>query len=141
MLRNATPRSRPWTVTTASAGRFVRVMMLAERSQKAAAEISDLSSTSVEVAEKAGTLLSKMFPDIQRTAELVQEITAASREQDSGAAQITKAIQQLDPVIQQNAAASEEMASTAEELLRSGGTAAEHPIAFFKVEAQAGRSR
>jgi len=92
------------------------VRKLAERSQKAAAEISELSSTSVEVAEEAGEMLTRMLPDIQRTAELVQEISAACREQDSGAGQINKAIQQLDQVIQQNAAAAEEMSSTAEEL-------------------------
>ena len=107
------------------------VRKLAERSQGAAAEISELSSSSVDVAEKAGALLGQMVPDIQRTAELVQEITAASREQDSGAEQVNKAIIQLDRVIQQNASASEEMASTSEEL----SSQAEHlqdAIAFFK---------
>ncbi|HOP40888.1 MAG TPA: methyl-accepting chemotaxis protein [Geobacteraceae bacterium] len=92
------------------------VRKLAERSQSAAAEISDLSASSVDIAEKAGEMLTKMVPDIQKTAELVQEISAACREQDSGAEQINKAIQQLDQVIQQNASAAEEMASTAEEL-------------------------
>jgi methyl-accepting chemotaxis protein len=92
------------------------VRKLAERSQTAAAEIIELSSTSVGVAEKAGEMLTKMVPDIRRTAELVQEICAACREQDAGAEQINKAIQQLDQIIQQNASASEEMASTAEEL-------------------------
>jgi methyl-accepting chemotaxis protein len=61
-------------------------------------------------------MLEKLVPDIQRTAELVQEITAASQEQDTGAEQINKALQQLEHVIQQNASASEEMASTTEEL-------------------------
>ncbi len=109
------------------------VRKLAERSQHAAAEISELSTSSVEVAEKAGQLLNKMVPDIQRTAELVQEIAAASREQDTGAEQINKAIQQLDQVIQQNASASEEMASTSEEL----ASQAEHlqsAIAFFRID-------
>ncbi|MBF0567208.1 MAG: HAMP domain-containing protein, partial [Nitrospirae bacterium] len=92
------------------------VRKLAERSQMAAGEITDLARTSVEVAEKAGTMLGVMLPDIQKTAELVQEISAASNEQNTGAEQINKAIQQLDQVIQQNASASEEMASTAEEL-------------------------
>ena len=64
------------------------------------------------IAEQAGDMLNKMLPDIQRTAELVQEISAASKEQDTGAEQVNKAIQQLDQVIQQNASASEEMAST-----------------------------
>ncbi len=92
------------------------VRKLAERSQVAAGEINGLSNSSVEVAEKAGHLLNTLVPNIQRTAELVQEISAASREQDSGAEQINKSIQQLDNVIQQNASSSEEMASTAEEL-------------------------
>ncbi len=108
------------------------VRKLAERSQAAAGEISHLSTTSVQVAEKAGEMLTKLVPDIQRTAELVQEISGASNEQNSGAEQINKAIQQLDQVIQQNASASEEMASTAEEL----SSQAEHlqeSIAFFKT--------
>ena len=61
-------------------------------------------------------MLDKLVPDIQKTAELVQEITAASKEQDTGAEQINKALQQLEKVIQQNASAAEEMASTTEEL-------------------------
>ena len=70
----------------------------------------------MEVSEKSGEMLDKLVPDIQRTAELVQEISAASKEQDTGAEQINKALQQLEQVIQQNASASEEMASTTEEL-------------------------
>lgn len=108
------------------------VRKLAERSQKAAAEISALSSTSVDIAEKAGELLAKMVPDIQKTAELVQEISASSKEQDTGAEQINKAIQQLDQVIQQNASASEEMSSTAEELA-SQAEQLQATIAFFKT--------
>lgn len=92
------------------------VRKLAERSQNAAGEISALSAGSVGVAEKAGLLLDQIIPDIQKTAELVQEITEASREQNAGSEQINSAIQQLDRVIQQNSASSEEMASTAEEL-------------------------
>jgi len=92
------------------------VRKLAERSQKAAAEINHLSVNTLKVSEKSGEMLDKLVPDIQRTAELVQEITAASREQDTGAGQINKALQQLEQVIQQNASASEEMASTTEEL-------------------------
>jgi len=92
------------------------VRKLAERSQKAAGEINQLSGTTVKVSEKAGEMLEKLVPDIQRTAELVQEISAASKEQDTGAEQINKALQQLEKVIQQNASAAEEMASTTEEL-------------------------
>ncbi len=92
------------------------VRKLAERSAGAAAEISNVSSSSVEIAEKAGELLTKIVPDIQKTSELVQEISAASNEQNTGADQINRALQQLDQVIQQNATASEEMSSTSEEL-------------------------
>ncbi|MDR3737387.1 MAG: methyl-accepting chemotaxis protein [Terracidiphilus sp.] len=92
------------------------VRKLAERSQRAAGEINQLSANTLKVSEKSGEMLDKLVPDIQRTAELVQEITAASKEQDTGAEQINKALQQLEQVIQQNASASEEMASTTEEL-------------------------
>ena len=108
------------------------VRKLAERSQKAAAEISQLSTSSVEVAERAGEMLNEMVPDIQRTAELVQEISAACREQDTGAEQINKAILQLDQVIQQNAGASEELSSTAEEL-SSQADQLQGSIAFFNT--------
>jgi methyl-accepting chemotaxis protein len=109
------------------------VRKLAERSQVAAGEISELSVSSVEVAERAGEMLAGILPDIQKTAELVQEINASSKEQDTGAQQITKAIQQLDQVIQQNASASEEMASTAEEL-SSQSAQLQSTIAFFRVD-------
>jgi methyl-accepting chemotaxis protein len=108
------------------------VRKLAERSQKAAGEIGSLSLTSVEVAENAGGLLQRLVPDIRKTAELVQEISAACREQDTGADQINRSIQQLDQVIQQNAGASEEMASTAEELA-SQAEQLQTTVAFFKV--------
>jgi methyl-accepting chemotaxis protein len=113
------------------------VRKLAERSQVAAGEISKLSVSSVDVAEKAGRLLAVIVPNIQKTAELVQEISAASKEQDAGAGQINKAIQQLDLVIQQNASSSEEMAATAEEL--SGqAEQLQDLIAFFTVTGDGG---
>lgn len=92
------------------------VRKLAERSQTAAAEISNLSSSSVEIAENAGELLNKIVPEINKTSDLVREINAASNEQNIGADQINKALQQLGSVIQENASAAEEMASTSEEL-------------------------
>ncbi len=115
------------------------VRKLAERSQIAANEINKLSASSVDVAERAGKMLSQILPDIRKTAELVQEITAASREQDSGADQITKAITQLDEVIQQNASATEEMASISTELSEQ----AEYlktTIGFFKLDEKRGFS-
>lgn len=92
------------------------VRKLAEKSQAAANEISNLSSSSVEIAEDAGTMLNKIVPDIRKTSELVQEINAASAEQNTGAAQINTALNTLDKIIQQNAGSSEEISSTAEEL-------------------------
>jgi methyl-accepting chemotaxis protein len=115
------------------------VRKLAERSQAAAGEISTLSTRSVQVAEAAGEMLNKMVPDIQKTAELVQEISASSKEQDTGAEQISKAIQQLDTVIQQNASASEEMASTSEEL-SSQAEQLKDAIGFFRVDTDMMRS-
>jgi methyl-accepting chemotaxis protein len=109
------------------------VRKLAERSQIAAGEINELSTNSVDVAEKAGNTLNALVPDIRKTAELVQEISAASREQDAGAGQIAKSIQQLDSVIQQNASTSEEMASTSEELSGQSEQLAEI-VSFFKVK-------
>ncbi|MGE0085188.1 MAG: methyl-accepting chemotaxis protein [Desulfococcaceae bacterium] len=92
------------------------VRKLAERSQKAAKEIGKLSVASVKIAENAGSMLSRLVPDIQKTSELVQEISIAGAEQNTGADQISKAVQQVDMVGQQNATAAEEMASTSEEL-------------------------
>jgi len=112
------------------------VRKLAERSGAAAGEISDLSSSSVEVADKAGRMLLKLVPDIQKTADLVQEIAAASGEQNAGADQINRAIQQLDQVIQQNASASEEMASTSEEL-SSQAVQLQQSMSFFRIEGHA----
>lgn len=109
------------------------VRKLAERSQTAAAEISRLTGDGVSVAEQAGDLLAKLVPDIRKTAELVQEISAASAEQSTGAAQINKATQQLDQVIQQNASSSEQMAATAEEL-SSQAELLQTTVAFFKVD-------
>jgi methyl-accepting chemotaxis protein len=108
------------------------VRKLAERSQKAAGEINQLSSSTLKVSEKSGEMLDKLVPDIQRTAELVQEITAASKEQDTGAEQINLALQQLQQVIQQNASASEEMASTTEELTGQSEQLV-GALAFFKT--------
>ena len=109
------------------------VRKLAERSQTAAADISTLSGDTAKAAHAAGQMLDKLVPDIKRTAELVSEISAASREQNVGADQINSAIQQLDKVTQQNASAAEEMSSTSEELAEQ----AEHlqsAIAYFRVD-------
>lgn len=108
------------------------VRKLAERSQVAAGEINELSTSSVAVAEQAGQYLNDIVPDIQKTADLIQEISAASKEQDAGADQIGKSIQQLDSVIQQNASTAEEFASTAEQLTAQAAEL-EKMIEFFEM--------
>jgi len=108
------------------------VRKLAERSQIAAREINEVSNSSLKIAEKSGKLLTEIVPDIEKTARLVQEISAASLEQNAGAKQINNAVLQLSQVTQQNASASEELSSSAEELsnqAESLGIA----ISFFKT--------
>ena len=113
------------------------VRKLAERSQLAAGEIGQLSSSSVEVAEKTGIIINALVPDIQKTAELVQEIAASSQEQNQGASQINQAIQQLDQVIQKNAGAAEEMAATSEEL-SAQAEIMQQTIGFFRLDSHVG---
>ncbi len=114
------------------------VRKLAERSQTAASEILSISGVSVKTAEEAGAKISSVLPDVQKTAELVQEISAAAREQSSGVEQIVSAINQLDSVIQQNASSSEELASMAEELSAQSQTLRD-TVGFFKVSRSAER--
>lgn len=112
------------------------VRKLAERSQTAAKEISSLASDSVKVAEHSGKLLDELVPSIQKTAELVKEVSAASREQSSGVNQINKAMAQVDQVTQRNASSAEELSSTAEEMAsQSEGLA--QLMAFFKTSGDA----
>jgi len=108
------------------------VRKLAERSATAAAEISQLSKSGVGLAEGAGTMLARLVPDIRKTAELVQEVSAASREQSTGIDQSNKALQDLDRVTQQNAAAAEQMAATATEL-SSQAQQLQTAMAFFTL--------
>ncbi|HET9285258.1 MAG TPA: methyl-accepting chemotaxis protein [Candidatus Angelobacter sp.] len=108
------------------------VRKLAERSQAAAKEISSLATNSVQVAEHSGKLLDELVPSIKRTAELVQEVAAASREQSAGVGQINKAMAQVDRVTQRNASAAEELSSTAEELAAQSQALLEI-MNYFKV--------
>jgi len=109
------------------------VRKLAERSQSASAEIMALAKENREAAEQAGTGIMRVVPEIKKTADLVQEINAAQREEETGVNQISKAMVQLDTVIQQNASIAEEMASMAEELAGQAAVLSE-AVAFFMVE-------
>ncbi|MBB3996677.1 methyl-accepting chemotaxis protein [Aureimonas pseudogalii] len=115
------------------------VRKLAERSQQAAAEIGTLSSQTLVISEDAGRMLSALVPDIQRTAELITEISAACREQSIGVEQINQAIQQLDQVTQANSGAANEMSATSEQLSAEAGRLSEH-AAFFTLGSDEGRA-
>lgn len=112
------------------------VRKLAERSQVAAQEISDVATSSVQLSERAGQLLDVMVPNIQKTSELVQEIAAASEEQSSGIGQINLAMGQLSQATQQNASSSEELAATAEEM-SAQAEQLQQAIAFFRLSGPA----
>ncbi|MBF0429156.1 MAG: methyl-accepting chemotaxis protein [Magnetococcales bacterium] len=110
------------------------VRKLAERSQVAAGEIGQLSSTTLHISEKAGQLLTSLVPNIMKTAQLVQEIATGSQEQAEGSGQVNQAIQQLDQVIQKNAGMAEEMSASADDLSQQAERLQE-AISFFKVAA------
>ncbi|MEN8258945.1 MAG: methyl-accepting chemotaxis protein [Thermodesulfobacteriota bacterium] len=116
------------------------VRKLAERSQQAAAEINALSSTSVHTAEEAGVMLDKLVPDIQKTVDLVNEITASTDEQLKGAEEINGALQQLDQVTQQNSSTSEQLSATSEELAGQAEQL-QDAISFFTVDQEPGPRR
>ena len=110
------------------------VRNLAERCRTAAQEIGGLATANVQIAERSGGLLAELVPAIQKTADLVQEVAATSREQAAGVSQINGAISQVGIVTQRNAAGAEELSSTAEELA-SQAEALQDMISFFRVSA------
>jgi methyl-accepting chemotaxis protein len=110
----------------------VEVRKLAERSQLAAQEIGGLAGKSVSVAERSGQLLSDLVPSIRKTADLVQDVAAASTEQSSGVTQINQAMSQVDTVTQRNASSAEELSSTAEELAAQSEQL-QQLMTFFRV--------
>ncbi|GAK56736.1 methyl-accepting chemotaxis sensory transducer [Candidatus Vecturithrix granuli] len=111
------------------------VRNLSEKSQAAATEIRRLIHSSMSIAEKAGAMLTTLVPDIQKTAQLIQEISAASREQNSGVEQISRAMQQLDQVTQQNSATSAELSATAEDLTKEANLL-QSAITFFTTKSE-----
>jgi len=108
------------------------VRKLAERSQKAAEEISELSGKTVIIAEQAGDKLTQLVPDIQKTSGLVQEISLTANEQSERTTEVNHALQQLDRVVQQAAISAGEMAASAETLSRQAA-AQRDAMAFFKL--------
>src|SRR5271157_170849 len=109
------------------------VRKLAERSQAAAQQISDLAKKSVAVAENAGGLLERTVPMIKATSDLIQEIAAASQEQMAAIREINVGVSQLEEVVQQNAAASHELAATSTDLA-SQSSSLQQKVDFFRLE-------
>src|SRR5205823_9799733 len=105
------------------------------RSQSSSREISTLASSSVRVADRSGTLLADLVPSIRRTAELVQDVAAASNEQASGVAQINQSLSQVDQVTQRNASAAEELAATAEEMAAQA-EGLQNLVSFFRINGE-----
>jgi methyl-accepting chemotaxis protein len=109
------------------------VRQLSNTTKKAAEEINQLATSSLDVSAKAGDMLATLVPSIQKTTDLIQEISAASNEQSTGAEQVNRAIQQADQITQQNATIAEATATAAEDLA-SQARHLQHTIAFFKIE-------
>ena len=112
------------------------VRKLAERSQAAAQQISDLAKKSVAVAENAGGLLERTVPMIRATSDLIQEIAAASQQQMAAIREINVGVSQLEEVVQQNAAASHELAATSTDLA-SQSSGLQQKVEFFRLESSA----
>lgn len=112
------------------------IRRLAERSQEAAKDINEKSSLGVEMAETSSKLLGSTVPEIKKTAMLVKEITSASVEQNNGADQVNGAIQNLNQIIQQNAAIAEEMAANSQELHTHADLMID-TVSFFKIDLNA----
>ncbi|MFK7941903.1 MAG: methyl-accepting chemotaxis protein [Paracoccaceae bacterium] len=109
------------------------VRKLAERSQQAALDISNLSTETVRISGQAGEMLTNLVPKIQRTSELVQEISTATREQSIGAEQINESIRDLDSATQRNTEAAERATETANELSENAEGLHE-TINYFRIE-------
>ncbi len=108
------------------------VRRLAERSQASAKEIGTLATASVKVAEHSGQLLGELVPNVQKAADIIQEVSAASTEQAQGVNQVNRAMSQVDQVTQRNASAAEELSSTAEELAAQAESL-QQLMGFFRV--------
>ena len=108
------------------------VRKLSERAQRSAREIAAEAAASLKVAERSGNLIVELVPAIRMTADLVQEVAAASAEQSGGVSQVSKAMGTVDHVTQRNASASEELSSTAEEL-SAQAEGLQRLVSFFRV--------
>lgn len=109
------------------------IRKLAERSKKAAREINELSGQSIELTGDAGRLVSEVVPVIRENAAMIGAIVTSSLKQNSGIDQVNTATQELTKVVQHNSAASEELASSSEEL-SAQAVQLRDLISFFRLE-------
>lgn len=116
------------------------VRKLAEKSQAAAMEISELAAKSVDVSNRAGTLLDEIVPSIKQTADLVQDITAASDQQNLGVTQINEGMNQFNEVTQQNAASAERLSATSQ-ILSDHAEELKQMMSVFKIGEEAKKSK
>ncbi len=108
------------------------VRKLAENSRIAADEIIALASSSLYITEETAEELSKVIEDIAQSNVMIQEVTAATAEQNNGVIQVNNALQELNRVTQQNAAASEELAGSSQELAEQAERLKEM-TSYFKI--------
>lgn len=109
------------------------VKKLADSSKDAAESINKVSKATAIASDEAGVKLKNIVPEIEKTAELIQGIKLASREQEAGINQMNMAIQQLNNIAQQNAFSSENMANSSQELSVLADKL-KKVITFFKLE-------
>jgi methyl-accepting chemotaxis protein len=109
------------------------VRKLAERSQAASRDIRGLAASSLEVSGRSGSILAELVPAIRKTTDLVQEVSAATKEQAAGVTQINRAMGQLDRVTQQNAAAAEELSGTSQQMAQHAASLHEL-VAYFHLD-------
>lgn len=111
------------------------VRKLAESTQIAASEINGISSETIEVAEDARNIISSLVPDIQKNADLVQDMATSSREQNQGSEQINAAVLQLDKEIQITAETADILSNSAS-TLSNQAESMQNSVAFFKLESK-----
>ncbi|MDZ7892259.1 MAG: methyl-accepting chemotaxis protein [Rhodoferax sp.] len=123
------------------------VRTLAQRSAQAAKEIKTLIEASVERVEAgttlvhtAGTAMTDIVSEVNRVADLIGEISTATREQSAGISQIGTAVTQIDQSTQQNAALVEEMAAAAA-TLNQQANALVQSVEVFQVEGYSATAR
>ena len=109
------------------------VRKLAENSKNAAKEITEVSQNGVLMADTAKEQLSNMVSEVEKTAQLVKEITAASMEQASGIDQVNISIQELSNITQQNHMEAETLSSNSKQMLEESENLQQN-ISFFKVD-------